>query len=160
MTTVIGIKDILAPESERKKLKEMANYYPSWQLKDRQICDLGLLLNCGFSPLIGFMGIANYKSVLEHMRLEDGSLWPMPITLDVTDEFVDKIQGEQKITLRDKEGFALAILTISAIPLVLWYSDTLSNHSVSITISCGLYIVPIIFFPYFELFLNYHKYLY
>ena len=64
---------------------------------------------------VGFMDKKNYDSVLKDMRLENGSLWPIPITLDVTDEFVSKISGSEKIVLRDKEGFALAILTIEDI---------------------------------------------
>lgn len=113
------IDNLLVPINERQKLKNEANLYPSWQLTDRQICDLELLLNGGFSPLKGFMNQVDYNSVLEKMRLEDGSLWPVPITLDVTDEFIDSIQGEEKITLRDKEGFALAVLTIGDI----WHPD-------------------------------------
>jgi len=106
-------------QSKREKLKQKANYYPSWQLTDRQICDLELILNGGFSPLTGFMGRSDYNSVIENMRMEDGSFWPMPITLDITDEFIEKIENEEKITLRDKEGFILAILTIDDI----WQPD-------------------------------------
>ena len=115
MTTATQIKDLLVPFSDRQNLKSEANHYPSWQLTDRQICDLELLLNGGFSPLPGFMNKDDYESVLNNMRLADDSLWPMPITLDVTEEFSEKIKGEKKITLRDKEGFALAVLTISDI---------------------------------------------
>ena len=115
MTTATQIKDLLVPFSDRQNLKSEANHYPSWQLTDRQICDLELLLNGGFSPLTGFMNKDDYESVLNNMRLADDSLWPMPITLDVTEEFSEKIIGEKKITLRDKEGFALAVLTISDI---------------------------------------------
>ena len=61
------------------------------------------------------MDKTDYKSVLKDMRLEDGSLWPMPITLDVTEDFAGTIKNEEKITLRDQEGFALAVLTISHI---------------------------------------------
>jgi len=115
MTTATQIKDLLVPFSDRQNLKSEANHYPSWQLTDRQICDLELLLNGGFSPLPGFMNKDDYESVLNNMRLADDSLWPMPITLDVTEEFSEKIIVEKKITLRDKEGFALAVLTISDI---------------------------------------------
>jgi sulfate adenylyltransferase len=101
-------------QTKSTKIKE-ANQYSSWQLTDRQICDLELLLNGGFSPLMGFMGKADYESVLDNMRLRDGSLWPMPITLDISEDFAEKIQNEEKITLRDKEGFALAIMTVSDI---------------------------------------------
>ncbi|MDP7036404.1 MAG: adenylyltransferase, partial [Candidatus Marinimicrobia bacterium] len=115
MTTTTQIKDLLVPFSDRKNLKSEANQYPSWQLTDRQICDLELILNGGFSPLNGFINRNDYESVLKEMRLADGSLWPMPITLDVSEEFSEKIKAEEKITLRDKEGFALAVLTVSDI---------------------------------------------
>tara|TARA_B100000686_G_C16771182_1_gene965267 strand:+ start:307 stop:2019 length:1713 start_codon:yes stop_codon:yes gene_type:complete len=113
------ICDLLAPNNERKLLKKEANHYLSWQLTDRQICDLELLLNRGFSPLMGFLGRKDYESVLSVMHLSNGSLWPIPITLDVTEDFAKKIKHKEKITLRDKEGFALAILKISDI----WIPD-------------------------------------
>ena len=101
--------------SDNIKLKVQSNNYPSWQLTDRQICDLELILSGGFHPLNGFLAKDDYDSVLEKMRLKDGFLWPLPITLDVDDGFAEKISNESMITLRDKEGFALAILTISDI---------------------------------------------
>ena len=119
MTTKTNFSDFLVQSEKTQELKKEANHYPSWQLTDRQICDLELLLNGGFSPLTGFMGKTDYKSVLKDMRLEDGSLWPMPITLDVTEDFAGTIKNEEKITLRDQEGFALAVLTISDI----WQPD-------------------------------------
>ena len=91
------------------------NKLNSWQLTDRQLCDIELILNGAFDPLNGFLDKKNYDLVLKDMRLENGRLWPIPITLDVTDEFVSKISGSEKIVLRDKEGFALAILTIEDI---------------------------------------------
>ena len=115
MITTTQTKDLLAPVSQRQELKKEANHYPSWQLSDRQICDLELLLNGGFSPLDGFLNKADYGSVIDNMRLENGALWPIPITLDVTDEFAGSIKDEPKITLRDKEGFALAVLTVGDI---------------------------------------------
>ncbi|MBL50890.1 MAG: adenylyltransferase [Candidatus Marinimicrobia bacterium] len=107
------VTTLMAPYKVKPKLKHDANTFPSWQLTDRQICDLELLLNGGFSPLSGFMNQNDYESVLYEMRLQDGSLWPMPITLDITEEFAENINGEEKITLRDKEGFPLAVLNIS-----------------------------------------------
>ena len=61
---------------------------PDWDLTARQICDIELLLNGAFSPLTGFMSQADYDSVLSDMRLADGTLWPMPITLDVDEKDV------------------------------------------------------------------------
>jgi sulfate adenylyltransferase len=56
----------------------------------------------GFSPLRGFMNRADYEGVCHNMRLADGTLWPMPITLDVSEEFAKKLTpGSSKIALRD-----------------------------------------------------------
>ena len=71
-----------------KELKLEANDYPSWTLTDRQICDLELILNGGFQPLNGFLTKDDYDSVINKIRLKDGSLWPLPINLDVDDEFI------------------------------------------------------------------------
>ncbi|MGE3290535.1 MAG: bifunctional sulfate adenylyltransferase/adenylylsulfate kinase [Geminicoccaceae bacterium] len=85
----------------------------SWDLTDRQLCDLELLMNGGFSPLDGFLGQADYESVLANMRLADGVLWPMPITLDVAPAFADQVEIGETIDLRDREGVLNATLTVS-----------------------------------------------
>lgn len=76
--------DLLVPEDHAKDLRTEGVHLPSITLNDRQICDLELLLNGGFSPLKGYLGQKDYASVLSKMRLADGTLWPMPITLDVS----------------------------------------------------------------------------
>ena len=101
--------------SKPDALKKEAFNYKSWQVTERQICDLELLLNGAFAPLTGFMGEADYQSVLNNLRLKDGSLWPLPIPLDVDEDFANEVFSGDKITLRDHEGFALAVLTISDI---------------------------------------------
>ena len=97
------------------ELKAEANNYPSLQLSDRHLCDLELVINGGFDPLTGFMARSDYDSVISNMRLSDGSLWPMPITLDIDDKFLSEISNNPKIALRDKEGFILATLKIEDI---------------------------------------------
>lgn len=92
---------------------------PSHTLTQRQLCDLELLLNGGFSPLKGFMNHIDYESILSTMRLVDGTLWPIPITLDVTQQFADKLQLGSEIVLRDFEGLPLAILKVDDI----WAAD-------------------------------------
>jgi sulfate adenylyltransferase len=95
------------------KLKAEASDLVSWDLSPRQICDLELLMNGGFFPLKGFLGQADYDAVVETMRLADGSLWPMPITLDVSEAFAEKIEPGQDIALRDQEGVILATMTVT-----------------------------------------------
>ncbi|MCE0505224.1 bifunctional sulfate adenylyltransferase/adenylylsulfate kinase [Roseivivax sp. GX 12232] len=96
-----------------QKLKVEAGDLTSHDLTPRQICDLELLMNGGFSPLKGFLGEKDYDSVVENMRLADGSLWPMPITLDVSEAFAEGIEEGQDIALRDQEGVILATMTVT-----------------------------------------------
>jgi len=98
-----------------QKLKKDTNDLQSWQLSDRQICDLELLLNEGFLPLDGFLNQTDFESVLSEMRLADGNIWPIPITLDVSLDFAQTISTGDKIVLRDKEFFPVAILNIESI---------------------------------------------
>ena len=74
-----------------------------------------MLMNGGFYPLDGFLSEADYTSVVETMRLSNGQLWPIPITLDVREEFSKTVDIGQKIALRDLEGVILATLEISDI---------------------------------------------
>jgi len=104
-------------------LKKKSINYPSWVLTDRQICDLEMILNGGFSPLGGFLGKDDYESVINDLRLNDGRLWPIPIMLDVTSEFAQSISIGNKITLKDKEGFSLAIMEITDI----WEPDRIKE---------------------------------
>ena len=94
--------------------KVESNNYKSWVLTDRQICDLELIMDGSFNPLTGFLNEQDYNNVLDNMKLSDGSVWPMPINLDVDSKFADSIDGESSITLRNKEGFAIAILDIES----------------------------------------------
>ena len=111
------LKDLVIRDAPiQEQLLQEASTLPDVILTERQLCDLELILNGGFSPLEGFMGQADYQGVVTNMRLADGSLWPMPITLDVSSQQVEslKLQAGSRITLRDpRDDNALAILTIS-----------------------------------------------
>lgn len=87
----------------------------SWDLTQRQLCDLEMLLSGAFAPLKGFLNQQDYDSVLNQMRLADGSLWPIPITLDVNNAFAEKIQLGESIELRDPEGVLIARLHVESI---------------------------------------------
>lgn len=101
--------DLYLPQLERMNLIAAAREFPSWDLTPRQLCDLELLLSGGFSPLTGFMNRTDYKRVVDEMRLADGTFWPMPITLDVTREFAEKIKVGDSVALRDPEGVLIAV---------------------------------------------------
>lgn len=107
------IAELYVSPDSAQKLKVEAGSLPSWDLTQRQVCDLELLMNGGFSPLKGFLGQADYDSVVASMRLSDGALWPMPVTLDVSEKFAESVAPGQDIALRDQEGVILAILSVT-----------------------------------------------
>ena len=112
--------NLIAEPAQVADLKAHSKQWPSWDLTARQLCDLELLITGGFSPLEGFLSRADYDSVCQNMRLANGVLWPMPITLDVTEEFAQKLTaGSSKIALRDPEGVMLAALHVEEI----WQPD-------------------------------------
>jgi sulfate adenylyltransferase len=109
----------------------------TWTLTQRQLCDIELLLNGGFSPLTGFMGRTTYEAVVKHSRLapppeglEDATaaanlpataapgesypplLWPMPITLDLPAAVAEPLKLGDKVALRDEYFNLVAVLTV------------------------------------------------
>jgi len=107
------IPELYVSYESAQKLKSEAGDLVSWDLGPRQICDLELLMNGGFNPLKGFLSEADYDRVVEEMRLADGTLWPMPITLDVSEAFSERVEIGQDIALRDQEGVILATMTVT-----------------------------------------------
>lgn len=105
--------DLLVPGKQGNQIRTESIHLPSLTLNDRQLCDLEMLLNGSFSPLTGFLSQKDYGSVVSDLHLSDGTLWPIPITLDVDKEFSNDISSGDKIVLRDHEGVALAVMTIS-----------------------------------------------
>jgi len=104
--------DLMVGPERAAELKAASRDWPSWDLTPRQVCDLELLLNGGFSPLVGFLGRADYESVCASMRLTGGALWTMPITLDVTEEMAGQLRPGSSLALRDAEGVMLAVLHV------------------------------------------------
>jgi sulfate adenylyltransferase len=107
--------DLMVSPARAAELKAESVAWPSWDLTPRQLCDLELLLDGGFSPLRGFMGRADYESVRDQMRLAGGVLWPIPVTLDVSPELADKLQPGGRLSLRDEEGVMLAALEVTEV---------------------------------------------
>ena len=112
--------NLMSGPERSSELKSQSREWPSWDLTPRQTCDLELLLSGGFSPLQGFMTKTDYEGVCHNMRLTSGILWPMPITLDVKEEFAKALKpGSSKIALRDPEGVMLAVLHVEEV----WQPD-------------------------------------
>jgi sulfate adenylyltransferase len=112
------LMELYLPEHLADEVRRNAGEFPSWDLTPRQLCDLELLLNGAFSPLDGFLGQADYESVCDDMRLAGagpGLLWPIPITLDVTEAFADALAAGTVIALRDHEGVLIATMEVSDI---------------------------------------------
>ena len=112
--------DLTAQPEKAAELKAQSREWPSWDLTPRQLCDLELLMSGGFSPLRGFMTKADYEGVRDKMHLANGVLWPIPITLDVKEEFAKSLKaGHSKIALRDPEGVMLGVLHVEEV----WQPD-------------------------------------
>jgi sulfate adenylyltransferase len=109
------LKNLYLPAEQAEGEKQAAREYASWDLTERQLCDIELLLNGAFSPLEGFLDEDDYNSVIQNMRLTSGVLWPMPITLDVSEAFAETIQSGDRIALRDLEGVIIATLDVGDI---------------------------------------------
>ncbi|KAB5547166.1 hypothetical protein GE09DRAFT_201889 [Coniochaeta sp. 2T2.1] len=110
------LKDLLARDAPRHaELSAEAETLPAILLSERQLCDLELILNGGFSPLEGFMTEADYNGVVKENRLASGALFSIPITLDLSSEEIQKIdlKAGSRVTLRDfRDDNNLAILTV------------------------------------------------
>ena len=113
------LKNLYLSSEEVVQEKAKAKNYKSWNLTPRQLCDLELLLNGAFSPLEGFLNRDDYNAVVKTMRLSNGVLWPIPITLDVDEDFAADLKLDQYIALHDLEGVLIATLQISDI----WMPD-------------------------------------
>jgi len=114
------LAELIAQPERINELKAHSREWPSWDLTARQVCDLELLMSGGFSPLRGFMTRADYEGVCHKMRLASGVLWPMPITLDIPEQFAKSLKpGSSKIALRDAEGVMLAVLHVEEV----WQPD-------------------------------------
>ncbi|KAL9945652.1 Sulfate adenylyltransferase [Verticillium nonalfalfae] len=113
------LKDLFVRDAPRQaELLEESDKLPSLTLTERHLCDLELILNGGFSPLEGFLNEKDYNGVVKENRLADGSLFSMPINLDVSQQTIDEvgIKPGARITLRDlRDDRALAILTVEEV---------------------------------------------
>jgi sulfate adenylyltransferase len=107
------VTELFLPAEEAAEARLLAAHLPGWHLTPRQLCDLELLMNGGFAPLRGFLGQADHAAVCRDMRLANGTLWPIPITLDVSEDFAAACPPGSQVALRDPEGLALAILTVT-----------------------------------------------
>jgi sulfate adenylyltransferase len=119
------LKQLYLPESAAEQEKLRARDYRSWDLTPRQLCDIELILNGAFSPLEGFLTETEYQGVVRDMRLPSGTLWPIPVTLDVSAQFAGATSKGEHIALRDAEGVLIATMEVSDI----WEPDKAAEAS-------------------------------
>jgi len=95
------------------KAQKDASSLTSITLSPRERFDLEMISIGAFSPLEGFMGQADFTRVCKEMRLANGTVWPIPVTLCPPDDVAKKIERGQKLALKDEQGRLLAILNVS-----------------------------------------------
>lgn len=125
--------NLVVDEQEREELLARAPQLSSIKITMRNLCDLELLATGGFSPLTTFMGKADYERVLHEMRLADGTLWSLPITLTADPKELPTV-GED-IVLRNANNDVIAIMTLDEVyhwdaetEAALAYGTTDSKH--------------------------------
>ena len=109
------LKNLVVDAQRAATLKELSFNLPDITLSDHHLCDLELMATGAFSPLEGFMVQADYESVIDRMRLQDDTLWPIPVTLDISKNKANSLEAGQSAALRDPEGFLLAVMHIEDI---------------------------------------------
>ncbi|MAJ47641.1 MAG: sulfate adenylyltransferase [Planctomycetes bacterium TMED75] len=105
----------LVPETEMAALREKASSLPAITLSAKQACDLEMIAIGAFSPLTGFVGKADFEGICKDMRLADGTVWPIPITLAVDDEVKATLSEGSSAALFHSDGTLLAIIDVQEI---------------------------------------------
>jgi sulfate adenylyltransferase len=104
--------DRLAPEEQRDELLSRAEGFTKIILGPRALSDLEMISTGVFSPLTGFMVSEDYESVVETMRLKNGLVWSLPITLPVSEEEANDVRVGEEIALADGTGRILATMIV------------------------------------------------
>ncbi|MBS0000035.1 MAG: sulfate adenylyltransferase [Cyclobacteriaceae bacterium] len=98
------LKPLLLSGSELTEEKKKAEGLPVVELNSRETSDLIMLAIGAFSPLNGFMTERDYEGVVKNMMMTEGTLWPIPITLSVSESQAGSIRINSEIVLVDKES--------------------------------------------------------
>ena len=106
------INRVLSAEAAQEATKS-AGSLPSITLSAREQGDLEMIAIGAFSPLTGFMGRKDFTSVCKDMRLADGTVWPIPVTLSPADDVAAKVKEGQKVALKDDDGRLLGVMTVT-----------------------------------------------
>ena len=108
-----SLQPLLLPEAERSDALQRAEGLKQIPMSSREVSDLLMLGMGAYTPLVGFMGEADWRGSCEDMQLADGLFWPIPITLSCAQEFGDSIALGEDVALADGDtGELLGILTV------------------------------------------------
>jgi sulfate adenylyltransferase len=107
--------DRIVPLAAAEALRRRAAPLPSLTLDARELADLELIATGAASPLTGFLGAADYASVLVHMRLENGTVWPLPLTLAVDEPTARSLKPGDAAALRDASGRLWGLIEVSEV---------------------------------------------
>lgn len=99
-------------ENHSAEALKQAEQLPALTVSDWSISDLELIGIGGFSPLTGFMGKQDYETVVENMRLSNGLIWSIPITLPVTEEEAGRFETGETLALKGADGVIYGTLTL------------------------------------------------
>jgi sulfate adenylyltransferase len=108
-----ALVNLMVGEEERQEWIEKSSRFPIVQISPRSLCDLELLATGAFSPLNRFMGKADYQRVIHEMHLEDGTLFPIPVTLPLDPKILEG--GVEQVVLSDARNNRLAIMQIEEV---------------------------------------------
>ncbi|MEE3717335.1 sulfate adenylyltransferase [Tumidithrix elongata RA019] len=103
----------IVSDRQREEFLSKADFLPKVRLSERSLSDLELIAIGGFSPLTGFMGKADYQSVVLNMRLDNGLPWSIPITLPVTEAVAEPLNIGTLVRLDDPNGEFIGVLELS-----------------------------------------------
>jgi len=106
------LMDLVVDQDRAAEIREQSRDWLSVDLGPRQLCDLELLINGGYSPLDGYLGAADHQTVCSEMRLADGGFWPIPVVLNIPEELADSLSKGDSVALRDGEGVMIAALNV------------------------------------------------
>ena len=108
--------DLLVPREQRDRARTEADHLPKLVVSERELSDLEMLAVGALSPLTGFVGEADYLSVLDTMHLSNGLAWSIPVTLSLTDEDVKRFGAGTSVALLPAEGAPpLAIVDVAEV---------------------------------------------
>lgn len=105
----------IADAEQASQLRTEAAQLPIITLSAKQACDLEMIAIGAFSPLVGFVGQAEFESICSQMHTTDGHIWPIPITLAVRNDCRSKLKDGGRAALHHRDGTLLAVMDIEQI---------------------------------------------